>query len=792
MENELFSLKISVRNLVEFILRSGSIDNRRTAPMDADAMAEGSRIHRKIQGKMGVGYTAEVSLKLQLDYDDFTILIEGRADGIIEKDDEIVTIDEIKGVYLNLNKLEEPIGVHKAQAMCYAYIYALQNDLDSIGVQMTYCNIESEEIKRFREEYSFEEISSWFDELMEEYLKWARFMVRSRNERNESIKPLQFPYEYRNGQRDVAVSVYRTISRRKRLFIQAPTGIGKTMSTVFPTIKSMGEEMTEKIFYLTAKTITRTVAEEAFDILRRSNMVFRNVTLTAKEKICSNEECECNPDACTRANGHFDRINDAVFDVISNEYHITREVIEIYASKHNVCPFEMALDISNWVDGIICDYNYVFDPNVYLKRYFAQGSKGEYVFLIDEAHNLVERAREMNSASIKKEDFMVVRKILTPIKGEKSSIVKNLSKCNKIMLNYKRDCESYEVLDDVGEIVIPLMRIQTMLEKILDDNKDFSGRDETLDFYFQIRNFLAIHDRLDENYEIYCSFDEHGDFLLKLFCINPSVNLCECMDKGRTTIFFSATLLPVNYYKLLLTGDINDYAIYTSSPFDVENRLIVTASDVSSRYTRRNESEFKKIYEYIRTIVTAHSGNYMVFFPSYRLMEEVYKYLPMNDDGILYIMQSSNMNEESREQFLDNFANNRNVVAFCVLGGIFSEGIDLKHDNLIGSIIVGTGLPQICTEREILKRHFDEHEGENGFDYAYRYPGMNKVLQAAGRVIRTNDDVGVIALLDERFMENSSRTLFPQEWSDMQYTRLSQVNEILEAFWEGKQKNEDT
>ena len=786
MSDELYKIRISVRNLVEFIMNSGDIDNRRTSPMDADAMAEGARIHRKIQGRMGSNYSSEVALKYKIQAEEYVIDLEGRADGII-KEADLVTIDEIKGVYMPVNKLEVPIQVHKAQAKCYAYIYAMQNELDNIGVQMTYCNIDTEEIKRFRTDYSMDELASWFNALIEKYLKWVEFQVASRKARNTSIKPLQFPYEYRNGQRDVTVSVYKTIVRNKRLFVQAPTGIGKTMSTVFPAVKSMGENIGEKIFYLTAKTITRTVAEEAFAVLKNKGMIFRNVTITAKEKICPMNECECNPIACMRAKGHYDRVNEAVFEVINNEMNINREVIERYASQHNVCPFELSLDVSNWVDGIICDYNYVFDPNVYLKRYFAQGTKGKYVFLIDEAHNLVERAREMYSARIIKEDFLRVKKLVVPLKGDKSSIIKNLNKCNKLLLGYKRECDNYTIIEDIGGLVILLIRLQSMLERLLDDYKEFTGREEVLDFYFDVRNFLNINDKLDDNYEIYTSFDEKGDFFVKLYCINPSVNLRECMDKGIASIFFSATLLPVNYYKNLLSGELDDYAIYTNSPFSATNRLLISAKDVSSKYTRRNENEYRKFFDYIHTIVHSKRGNYMVFFPSYKMMEEIYKYTS-NDEGICYVIQEANMSETDREGFMDLFYENKNIVAFCVLGGVFSEGIDLKNESLIGSIIIGTGLPQICNEREILKKHFDSYG--NGFDYAYRYPGINKVLQAAGRVIRTDSDKGIIALLDERFMESSSRKLFPNEWADIKYINFSDTKTIINEFWKGIERNE--
>lgn len=784
----MFNIKISIRNLVEFVMRSGNIDNRRTAPMEVEAMNEGSRIHRKIQSRMGPDYKAEVPLVHNIEYEGFTLRLEGRADGIITDKDGNITIDEIKGVYTYLDRIEEPYRVHLAQARCYGYIYAMKNGLDNISIQLTYCNMETEEIKRFVEDKSFEEISKWFNELIEQYIKWARYQVESKRERNQSIRGVEFPFEYREGQRDVVVSVYRAIARQKRLFVQAPTGIGKTISTVYPAIMSMGEGLTDKIFYLTAKTITRTVAEEAFGIMREAGVKIKNLTITAKEKICPLKECVCNPDGCERANGHFDRVNDAIYDMLIHEANIDRETIIVYAGKHNVCPFEMSLDVSMFVDAVICDYNYVFDPNVYLKRYFSAGVKGDYVFLIDEAHNLVERAREMYSAQIVKEDILKVRKIIESVKGEKSAIIKHFNKCNRLMLQYKREWDGYRIILSIDELIIPLMRIQTSLEKMLDDYKEFDKRDEVLDFYFTIRNFLSVHDLIDENYEIYSDFNEKGEFIIKLFCINPSVNLRERMDKGKATILFSATFLPITYYKRLLSGDVDDYAIYVKSPFDTQNRLIVSASDVSSKYTRRNESEYRKMYQYINRIVSANEGNYIVFFPSYKLMYDVHKYVELGNDkwNKHCIMQSSNMNEKSREEFLAEFDSENNIVGFCVLGGVFSEGIDLKGESLIGSIIIGTGLPQVCTEREILKNHFDNEMDVNGFDYSYRYPGMNKVLQAAGRVIRTNEDEGVIALLDERFMDTSSRRLFPEEWNDILFVNMNNIEEHIERFWEGR------
>lgn len=563
-------IRISVRSLVEFILREGDIDNRVSGSMEKDAMLLGGKIHRKIQSRMGTNYTAEVPLKIQMPCDGFVLQIEGRADGVL-KDDGKVLIDEIKGILRSLEHLEAPVPVHLAQAKCYAYIYAVQNSLKCIDVQMTYCQMETEEIRRFCQEFEFQELQTWFQDLVTQYEKWAKFEIEWRNVRNDSIRQIEFPFPYREGQRDLVVSVYRTILRKKKLFIQAPTGVGKTMATVFPAVRAVGEGLGEKIFYLTAKTITRTVAEQAFSLLKEKGLLYKTITLTAKEKICFCEEAECNPDACPYAKGHFDRVNDAVFDLITHSGDWSREVLEEQAKKHMVCPFEMSLDVSNWADAVICDYNYAFDPQAHLKRFFSESGKGEYLFLIDEAHNLVERGREMYSASLYKEDLLEVRKL---VKAEDPKLAKGLSECNQQFLELKRECEHYQILKSVSHIALKLMNVLSKLEDYLEECKDAEKKKRVLDFYFAVRSFLNIHDIMDENYVIFSEMMEDGRFQIKLFCVNPAVNLQNYLEQGNSTIFFSATLLPVHYYKKLLSVEKDDYAVYAHSSFPQENKFL--------------------------------------------------------------------------------------------------------------------------------------------------------------------------------------------------------------------------
>ena len=781
-------VRISVRNLVEFLMRSGDIDNRISRGLQLNAMQEGTRIHKKLQRAMGSSYQAEVPLRLDVGTERYVLTIEGRADGIFERDG-MICIDEIKGVYRDVDEMEAPVPVHLAQAKCYAYIHALQQALDPIGVQMTYCDLDTEQVRRFYESYPFAELEAWFDALMAEYQKWADFQYEWRQKSIASIKRMEFPFDYRPGQRELVADVYRTILRKKNLFIQAPTGTGKTVSVLFPAVRAVGEGYGEKIFYLTAKTVTATVAMDTFAQFRENGYRGKVVQITAKEKLCKCDKPECNPDACPYAKGHFDRVNDAVFDLLGREDCFSREVLLEQADRYMVCPFELCLDVSTWSDVIVGDYNYVFDPTVYLKRFFAEGNKGEYLFLVDEAHNLVERGRQMYSERIVKEDVLAVKRLL---KNHSKKVTRALERVNQILLAYKRECEDYEIYDlnthSINDLVFALMRLASEMEKFLQRPLTIPERDEVMEFYFSLRNFLSIYDLVDEHYVIYTSMQEDGTFALKLYCADPSANLQNCLDKARSTMFFSGTLLPIGYYKRLLSTEPENYAVYAHSVFTPDQRLLFVGTDVSSKYTRRTPEEYVRIASYIKKISLAKQGNYIAFFPSYKMMLEVeqsFEYLA--GEAVDIIIQQQNMREQHREEFLREFQEmrGRSMVAFCVMGGIFGEGVDLREDQLIGAIIIGTGIPQIGGESEILKNYFDARDG-NGFDYVYRFPGMNKVQQAAGRVIRTLSDVGVIALLDERFLQRDNRRLFPREWEDCRMTDLERVDSLLADFWKTK------
>ena len=779
-------VRISVRNLVEFILRSGDLDNSSGTSGDKEAMLKGGRLHRKIQRSMKGDYQAEVSLKKESEYDDVVIQVEGRADGIFTEDGAVY-IDEIKGTYGNVQAMDMPIPVHRAQAVCYGMIWGEKEGISEIHIQMTYAHLETEETRRFREDFSIEELKGWYQKLLDAYHKWIAYSLNWKKERNASMKDLQFPFPYREGQRDIVSGVYHTVSSGKTLFVQAPTGVGKTMSAIFPSVRAIGEGKGETLFYLTAKTITGTVAQEAFHILREKGLKFKVTAITAKEKLCFQDTPECTPEKCPYAKGHFDRVNDAVYELWTTEEVYSREVIRAHAEKWQVCPFEMCLDLSIWVDGIICDYNYVFDPNVHLKRFFGENISGDYIFLIDEAHNLVERGREMYSAGISRQSLVALRK---KIRKRFSKLARTLDKANRQMMELEENLaetgKGYQVLSNPGVLPITFLTISGELEEILEEKElEEELRREILEFYFIVRDFLNVSELVDENYVVYTENSAEEGFRLRLFCVNPAENLGEYLKKGKSAIFFSATMFPMLYYRELLTTDRDAYGIYVQSPFPKENRRILIGSDVSSRYTRRNRAEYRKIAGYIARCVWQRQGNYMVFFPSYRLMEDVLQVYEeeFSVDWVRCVCQTPDMTEQEREGFLEEFQEREGtLVGFCVLGGIFSEGVDLTGESLIGAVIVGTGLPQIGSQREILKEYYDK-KNHCGFDYAYRYPGMNKVLQAAGRVIRTKEDKGVILLLDDRFWDRDYQEIFPREWQDRTGCRLDTVEGAVETFW---------
>lgn len=779
---QLYEVKISVRELIEFILRSGDISSGHLGIFGNARAVEGTKAHKKIQSTYKEGYDSEVYLKHSLEYNDLLITIEGRADGILIENGKVV-IDEIKTVSHSLDLVDENYNMlHWAQVKCYAYIYGIQNNLEEIETQLSYYQIDTEEIKYLRKLFDIEELEKFYTYIIKQYYIWANLSSKWSIKRDMSIKKLNFPFDkYRKGQRELAVVVYKTILKNEKIFIQAPTGIGKTISTLFPTIKALGERNTSKIFYLTAKTITRQVAEEAITIMSEKGLELKSLTITAKEKICFCNEVECNPENCIYAKGHFDRVNGAIRDVLENENIITRLVVEQYAQSHRVCPFELSLDLSIWADCVICDYNYVFDPRVYLRRFFSD-NKGNFTFLIDEAHNLVDRSREMYSAQLNKDSFLELKK---NFKDKVSKLSKAADKINKYLLEIRKKCndKGYYIQKEAPKEILKFL--QNFIHEVEDYTLSVKGEvpEELLNQYFNVISFSKIYDLYDEHFVTYGE-KQGNDLTFKLFCLDPSQILSQVIKRGRAAIFFSATLTPLGYFRKILGGSEEDYMLKFASPFASSNLCLQIANNISTKYRNRTKS-YGLISEYINAVISGKEGNYLIFFPSYEYMNNVVFEFSSRYPEKKIIVQTPSMCEEKREEFLENFKcdSSEALLGFAVLGGMYSEGVDLKGERLIGAVVVGVGLPKICFERDIIKDYFQK-ENNSGYEYAYVYPGMNKVLQAAGRVIRCESDKGIVLLIDERFTYQTYQDLFPEEWKHYGIVKEKlDIELILREFW---------
>ncbi|MDO4288971.1 MAG: ATP-dependent DNA helicase [Eubacterium sp.] len=749
-------IELSVRSLVEFILRSGSIDSRFGG---FDRAAEGARIHRKLQKEAGEGYQPEVSLSETTDYRGFCFVVRGRADGIFTENGEVV-IDEIKTTRRSLETIKEDSRpVHFAQAKCYGYFYGKQQGLDFIQVQLTYYQVDTGEILRFRKSFSVIELEKFYHELLAGYVRWAEMQRLWIIRRDESIADLDFPYaSYRRGQREMAVAVYQTIKREGRLFCQAPTGIGKTLSALFPSIKALRETPLEKIFYLTAKTITRQAAQNALGLMAQKGLRCRRVTLTAKDKICFLEERRCNPEDCPYAKDYFDRVGDVLYETLAQEESFTREKIEEICEANTLCPFEFALDLTDWCDVIVADYNYLFDPTVSLKRFFDE-TQGQYAFLIDEAHNLVDRSRSMYSASLKKSDFLALKRQLEP---SDKAIYGPLKKVNQyfIELRKREEAPRWYQENALGELNELLAYFCFGCEAWQKKHPEDGRLEAVLELYFEARSYLQIADFYDECYRTrVAAFG--SEVIVEQVCLDPAKLLGAKLVCGRASVFFSATLTPLDYFISVLGGDKETPRLSLPSPFDPARLGILRADTISTKYADREKS-YDTIAQMIAAFVSAKKGNYLIYFPSYAYMEAVWERFTADFSDIEADKQLPDMDEAARENFLEKFDadNEKTYLGFCVLGGIYGEGIDLKGDRLIGTAIVGVGLPQVGDERNMLREYYDDRYG-SGFDYAYKYPGMNKVLQALGRVIRDSGDLGMTLLIDSRFAQEGYRRLLP-------------------------------
>ena len=778
MKDEL--IKISIRNLVEFILRRGSIDSRIKASVIA---LEGIKGHKKIQSSYSEKDRAEVTLKEDIDFEDFTLRVEGRADGILEKNEKII-IDEIKTTTKNVMDIDYDFNeLHWAQAKVYAYIYSKEKNLDSIIVQLTYYNVEDFGTKFLRKEYSFHELREFFYDLIEKYKEWILLEKKWIDFRNDSIESFNFPFKsYRKGQRELAIRVYKAITEGKKCFAEAPTGTGKTMSTLFPAVKALGAKETQKIFYITAKTTTREIANNTLRIMREKGLNLRSVNITAKEKCCKMEEKKCIPEYCPYANGYFDRVNIALKEALKHKEEYDLEYINKLSEEYNICPFEFSLELSNFCDVVICDYNYIFDPQASLKG-ILEGKAKDYTILIDEAHNLLDRGRSMYSSKIFKDDFL---KLKREFKSKDKGIYNSLDRANKYLIEKRKVLENLETksLVEKEEPNDLYGILRGFLEKVdIYESKSSEENSNLLELYFNVYEFLNICSYYGEDFTTLYKLDGNN-LELSINCLDPSRILKSIMNRFKSVIIFSATLLPMEYFKELYGAQEGDYSVNLTSPFDYKNKLTIVGRDVSTTYSNRKRT-LPKIVNYIIECVKSKRGNYLVFFPSYEYMWMVHEEIKKREVDFSLVAQGDHMKEEEKEEFLSLFkeGGEKTHLGLAVLGGHFSEGIDLTLDKLIGVIIIGVGMPKICLERESIKEYYNSI-GKNGFDYAYVYPGIIKVLQAAGRCIRTEKDKGVVLLLDDRYFTNKYKSLLPREWFfNILVESEEGIKNTCENFW---------
>ncbi|MBN2238436.1 MAG: DEAD/DEAH box helicase [Dehalococcoidales bacterium] len=772
-------VRIAVRWLVEQAYMSGSLG---VDFASTDRAVEGTAGHRKIQKSRPEGYATEVPISYSLDTPYFILELTGRIDGVFENANPVV-IEELKTTLQDLDMFViEENPVHWAQLKLYAYCYAKEHGLGQVTGQLTYYHLETGETREIKQAWTITELEKFFRDILGRYLKWANKVEEWRMLRDESIRNMAFPFkEYRAGQRQMAVDVYLAVKQGEQALVQAPTGIGKTMAALFPAVKALSEGHTEKLFYLTARNTGKMAAEDALTRLRQDGLRLKAVTITAKEKACFSPSIYCQTDNCEFAQGYYDRVGDAVTEAFELD-ELTREAIEEIARKHRICPFEFSLDLSLWTDCIICDYNYAFDPRVYLRRYF-QNVTGAYTFLIDEAHNMVDRARDMFSAELSKHDLYRLR---SAVKTEIPKMYRQLGRINRWFNQAGKQCrERGEAFAETEkpESLLPL------LEKFNDDAKKWLAnnipapfRKDLLDRFFEVNWFLTVADRYDESYAT-CYDNEWHDMHVKLFCLDPAIQMEEALQRARSTVFFSATLTPMDYFKNLFGCRPEVRQRTFPSPFPPENLCLLLMPDISTLYKKREET-VSEVAEMIHETVSRKQGNYLLFFPSYAYMQMVHDEFITREPDTDILLQAPSMTEEERADFLERFSseNGRTLVGFAVMGGIFGEGIDLVGDRLTGAVIVGVGLPAVCLERDLIRDHFEQESG-NGFEYAYVYPGLTRVLQAAGRVIRTEQDRGVVALIDKRFAGSRYRNLFPKEWKPVYITSIEELHQAVQGFW---------
>ena len=794
-------VNISVRELIAFVMRSGSVDKQYAT---FARLRQGTALHRMVQAKGGVGYTPEVPLECDIEYGELTFRLSGRADGVIISDGNVI-IDEIKSTTRPLTSVSPAdFPEYVAQAECYAYMYAKNNGLSRMTVRITFVSAETQAIEAYDAVRTAEELKNSVFSLLEGYYRFALLEAEGRERFITSAHKLKFPYrDYRLGQQDIILETFHAVRDKSRLFVQAPTGLGKTLSVCYGAVKAVGEGSGRRIFYLTPKSTVGEAPEAAFELMRAHGLKARIIKLTAKDKccFCGGNNIGCSSDVCPSSNGHYDRINDALYELLSQGGDVlTKECIEAVARRYSVCPYELSLDASLFADVIICDCNYLFDPRVYLRRFFEEGCDGSgNIVLIDEAHDLVDRAREMYSAELRSRVFEELAAVIPendfilylPLKHLLTELVsvRRLCRQNEYYDGDDR-CGSYLSDKPFSDLSLAAREyFSASMEWLRVNGENASevpfGR-STLDravrdAAYEAKKF-ADTVRLSDECFLHLA-ERHGKAVrVRVICIDPSRLLDIRMGRVRSSILFSATLKPMDYFCDLLGGKDAD-TLTLPSPFDSDQLFCAIMNKVSLRYADRDHT-LSTVIDIIDTAVNSRYGNYLVFLPSYEMLRSAVHAYRRHDPSADIRVQKPDMTADERRAFLESFTEESAVTGFAVLGGMFSESIDLVGDKLIGTVIVGTGLARINTETNIIADYF-QNTREAGFEYAYLYPAMNKVLQAAGRVIRSENDRGICILIDDRFATPQYSRLLTDHIRGIRLVPSTEaLYGALEEFWE--------
>jgi DNA excision repair protein ERCC-2 len=770
--------------MVTFLHRGGDL----TSEFKSNKRAkEGTEAHAFLQGQYGEDDRTEVVVETLVEQNGYSLHISGRMDGL-RRIDGATVIEEIKSTTTDLALIEiDTRPEHLAQAKLYAYLYCQAEGIRSIGVRLVYITVKDYETKVFTKRYNFTQLKRFFDETVESYLVWQDIVDTHLANKRTSIEGLVFPFpEYREGQYTFMGAIYKTIMANDILYSAAPTGIGKTIGALYSSLKAI-ETDRDKVFYLTAKNAGKAIVVDTVNLLKENGLVAKTVVLHAKESMCLMDTVDCDPDICPYAKGYFDRVTDALQDIFVHQDVYDRELIKSYSEYHTICPHEFSLSISNYSDIVICDYNYAFDPRTHLIRYFEEDYYRP-ILLVDEAHNMIDRSRSMYSATLSKAALLGLKKSAAKLKPSvQSALNKTIARIDEHASAIELEKARFHHQDDVDDgLIARLEQVVNKLEQILVENKKFATRKQVLDGYFQCVQFLRIRDFYGSSYRYITEYDEE-DVRLTMACLDASTYIKDTIERrSKGTILFSATLEPIDYHVRLITAGAGKH-IDIPSPFP-RNHLGLFINDSTSTRYRDRERSIDAIIDDLYAMLETRLGNYIVFFPSYRYLQRVLERF----DGSSYevLVQERNQSLSERDAILHRFdtVGEQSKIGFFVMGGSFSEGIDYIGDRLSGVLIVGVAMPQFNPYNELLRSYFDETFGD-GFAYAYTYPGMNKVIQAVGRVIRTEVDKGVAILFDDRYSHRAYRMLFPATWQHAVTIRSGTfLQNYLEDFWQSMEK----